>query len=390
MSSFDLLPDLAARLDRLVPAEPALGDWADVERRTRPRARRRLLSLKAAVALAVFALLATIATATYFALWGSATPHPGALTVVASGSNPPVAEIVEVLPSGKTAIVWRCPGNVFCGELTGVDWASDGRHVAFTLDEISARSAYIGLHILDIATNRDIHIPHLRLARPMAPQPASAFRRLLRQSDQRLGCRDPGAVAWSPDAKTLAYDCDSGGRSAIFTIRGEGTHHRRIDTRLLGAASPTFSPDGKRIAFAGWSRVSPGGRAADSAIYVMRVDGSRRVLVARKGSLPDWSPDGRTIAYQSPDGMKFVTPAGIDVTPRGRQIGPKGAPAWSPDGKSLAVGTRRGVFLGGATSGRFKRVTSKGVGRLGLVRPAWYPGKTPPRAEPQAQQCDGC
>jgi Tol biopolymer transport system component len=123
---------------------------------------------------------------------------------------------------------------------------------------------------------------------------------------------------------------------------------------------------------------------------VIRMDGSRRVLVARNGSLPDWSPDGKTIAYQSTDGIKLVTPDGADVTPRGRQIGPKGSPAWSPDGRTLAVATRRGVFLGSATGERLRRVTSKGTGVLGLVRPAWYPAATSRRARQEAQECGRC
>jgi hypothetical protein len=42
MSSFDLRPDLAARLDALVPAEALTGDCADVARRAdlRPRTGR--------------------------------------------------------------------------------------------------------------------------------------------------------------------------------------------------------------------------------------------------------------------------------------------------------------------------------------------------------------
>ena len=37
MSSFDLRPDLAARLDALVPAEALTGDWSDVVRRAGSR-----------------------------------------------------------------------------------------------------------------------------------------------------------------------------------------------------------------------------------------------------------------------------------------------------------------------------------------------------------------
>jgi dipeptidyl aminopeptidase/acylaminoacyl peptidase len=178
----------------------------------------------------------------------------------------------------------------------------------------------------------------------------------MRYRDPRLGCVFPNAVAWSPDGRTLAYGCND--RSRIFTIRRDGTGRRRIETGLPVSAWPTWSPDGKGIAFEGSTH-----RGGPSSIYVIGLDGSHRVLVARHASLPDWSPDGKTIAYRSPDGIKLVTPAGVDVTPhriRGphARTAPKGAAAWSPDGTKLAVG---------------KLVTSAGgTGAYGPIRPAWY------------------
>jgi Tol biopolymer transport system component len=368
MSSLDLLPDLAARLDELVPAETVAGDWADVLRRARPRARGRLLSFRVAFAIGVLLLLAAIATATYFALNrpSDLRPRPGALTLVSGSAHiagpDSVAQIVEVLPNRGRRVAWHCPQYVFCGHLTSVDWAPDGRRVAFTLDATAAGSAYLGLHILDLANLRETQLPA--------------------KDDRRLGCRWPTNVAWSPDGRTLAYDCDSQGRSAIFTIRRDGTGHRRLRTGLSEASSPTWAPDGTRMAFAGSA-----GRG--SAIYVMRLDGSRRVLIGRDGSLPDWSPDGTTIAYRSPHGIELVTPAGVRVTPRAK-ITPKGPPAWSPDSSRLAVGTNGGVFLVDKTGRNLRRVTNDRRGVLNTVRPAWYPDKTGRRRAQAAQECGPC
>ena len=157
MSSFDLRPDLAARLDALVPAEALAGDWADVVRRTRPRRRPAPRSLKVALALCLLLLLAVIATATYLEFVRSGSPSPGALTVVSLAPPPGSARIVEVRPNGKTRVVWRCPNGRACGVLTGVDWAPDGRYLALTLDDVFHRS-YLGLHIVDLATRLYVHM----------------------------------------------------------------------------------------------------------------------------------------------------------------------------------------------------------------------------------------
>jgi dipeptidyl aminopeptidase/acylaminoacyl peptidase len=361
MSTLDRVPELADRLERLVPAEVAAGDWDDVLARVRPHASsrrsRRRFTLKLVIALAVLLLLAGVAAATYVHLRGNqarVAPKSDALTVIAGGysiATPP--EIVEVLAGGRTAVVWRCPA-VPCDELTSVAWASDGRHVAFTLVGFAMASPYLGLHILDTTTGRDIFIPS--------------------RDEQRLGCVSPGSVAWSPDGRTLAYQCFSTrhARSEIFLMRQDGTGTRRLVTDLLHVGSPTWSPDGRRIAFEGSTP-----RDSAPSIYVIKLNGSGRVLVARDASKPDWSADGSTIAYASPSGVKLVTPAGAEITPRA--IAPNGAPAWSPDGSSLAIGTQRGVYLVDKTGKHLRLVTTHGGnGPYGAVRPAWYPGARPP------------
>ena len=75
--------------------------------------------------------------------------------------------------------------------------------------------------------------------------------------------------------------------------------------------------------------------------------------------MPDWSPDGKTIAYfasgcaPTPDNkgrIRLVTPTGRDATPPTAPcdgIGPAGhpVPAWSPDGQQIAVGTDTAQYV---------------------------------------------
>jgi Tol biopolymer transport system component len=241
--------------------------------------------------------------------------------------------------------------------MTSVAWASDHRHVAFTLNGFAMASAYLGLHILDTTTGRDVFIPT--------------------HDKKRLGCVLPSHVAWSPDGRTLAYHCVSTehAQSEIFLISRNGTRSRRLETGLLHVDWPTWSPDGRRIAFEGSMP-----RDSTPSIYVIRLNGSGRVLVARHASMPDWSADGSTIAYASPSGVKLVTPAGVAVTPHA--IAPNGAPAWSPDGSSLAIGARGGVYLVDKTGQHLRLATTNGgTGPFGAMRPAWYPGPRPPKAQ---------
>jgi len=65
-------------------------------------------------------------------------------------------------------------------------------------------------------------------------------------------------------------------------------------------------------------------------IYVADSIGVRRLA---PGDEPAWSPDGTTIAYQSPDGISLMSADGTDnrIIRRGGT-----QPAWSPDGTQIA------------------------------------------------------
>jgi TolB protein len=71
----------------------------------------------------------------------------------------------------------------------------------------------------------------------------------------------------------------------LFLVRPHGRGLRRLTYR--GGAAPDWSPDGKRVAF-----------QRRHNIYVMRASGGGlRRLTYRGGSDPAWSPDGRWVAF---------------------------------------------------------------------------------------------
>ena len=98
-----------------------------------------------------------------------------------------------------------------------------------------------------------------------------------------------GSPDWSHDGK-LAFDAwehslgETYVAAHIFTVNGDGTGLRDLG---LGAM-PSWSPDGKRIAF---SHYQPRG------VFTMNADGSDRKLLDEQGWGVEWSPKGNEVAY---------------------------------------------------------------------------------------------
>jgi hypothetical protein len=363
MTSSDLRSDLAARLDQLFPSEDYGPRWEDVLGRAGASSRRsrRRAFYTLGVAALLLLLLGGVAAAMYRLLHHRPPHHrpsPSALTITAGGYNAkwPV-EIVEIKPDGRSSVLWRCPIASGCGEPEGIAWSRDGRRVAFTIAALNSRNEYLGLHILNAATRRELHPAMTKCT--------------------------PGAVAWSPDGRTLAFDCPLWwrGASRIHLINADGTHDRVVAAAGPGATAPTWSPDGSRLAF-----------ARRDAIYTLRLKPRSLRLVVRGGTSPDWSPDGRLIAYHSSKGVRLVTPEGKPVRAANRSliVGPAGWPAWSPDGTRLAIAGSGGLYLVDADGRHLQRlpVTTR-LGALG-PRPAWYPRSVPPRRIGPVPGCSSC
>jgi Tol biopolymer transport system component len=165
---------------------------------------------------------------------------------------------------------------------------------------------------------------------------------------RRIRFRTPGRwgfgpfdATWSPNGARLLFmrgEPVEGGDRAIFVSAANGRHQRLLlaGSRTLEFASPRFSPDGRRIAFA------EGGQG----LYVMNSDGSdvHALFPCRsaQGCSVDaiaWSPDGRTLAFAGgrPDFPLNEKELQVVDSQGGapRVVRPGTAPFWSPDGKQL-------------------------------------------------------
>jgi Tol biopolymer transport system component len=152
--------------------------------------------------------------------------------------------------------------------------------------------------------------------------------------------------AWSPDGNWLAFT-DRASRLSI--VRADGSQRRQLSAALSGGTGTlrlfSWAPDSQRLIY---QRLLPGtGVAGSVGIFVIGVDGKdgRRVSTdARVQVAPTWSPDGRQIAWfvESGDGFSIIlldvaseqtTELRTDAAFQGGWL------TWSPDGSWLATYT---------------------------------------------------
>jgi Tol biopolymer transport system component len=79
--------------------------------------------------------------------------------------------------------------------------------------------------------------------------------------------RRTATPSWSPDGKRIAFETDRDGNSEIYVMNADGSGQHRLTWHPAGSGYPDWSPGGNRIAF-------ESGRAGGWwQIYVMDADG---------------------------------------------------------------------------------------------------------------------
>ena len=174
---------------------------------------------------------------------------------------------------------------------------------------------------------------------------------------------------WTSDGQRIIYTSTRDGDAALYWQRadGSGSPEKLTTEKTSQPLAHALSPDGKILVVGG---------VAGPMFSTLRLDGDRKLepaLQASKNSVVGraaLSPDGRWIAYQSPEngpGQVFVQPfppTGAKYQITSESAG-AGQPQWAPDGKQLIYATLQA-----------------GLGRLNVVdiqtQPNFLVGKATP------------
>ena len=181
----------------------------------------------------------------------------------------------------------------------------------------------------------------------------------------------PSWPTWSPDGKKIAFTADL--HTHVYVMDADGRNLERL-VPVHFKARPTWHPDGTKIAFT---------RFEELIVFDLETKVETRVFFnGQDNGLLDaaWSPDGKQIAFTirhdrqndiyviDVDGGKLRRLTDNDFNDT--------APAWSPDGRRIAFysnrGGRMGICLMDAANGRKVRRISEDGERY----PSWSPTGT--------------
>jgi Tol biopolymer transport system component len=133
--------------------------------------------------------------------------------------------------------------------------------------------------------------------------------------------------SWSPDGSKIAFDFFPNGNYNVFVMDADGSDREQLTWDARNDREPAWSPDGEWIAFSS-------NRDGNQEVYLMAADGSGEVNITKNPATdnnPVWSPDGSKIAFQSDrDGNFEVYLMDADGSDQVNLTKGRPGPEWEP------------------------------------------------------------
>jgi TolB protein len=229
----------------------------------------------------------------------------------------------------------------------GPDWSPNGRWIAFFTVRSGRPSPR--RRIFRIRANGTHRVDLTKPNCPVTPRPVSPDT-----------CFEEMNPTWSPDGKRMAFtrvfgscpeSCDTD-RFDIYIMHADGTHLRQVtdpDPRYMDL-SMRWAPDGSRLVF---TRSDEGRDPTKDAVFTIHIDGTRlRQLTpwSMDAGRLDWSPDGRWILFRSQTGghrpscLWMIHPDGKGLHRIAGICGYEWSwGSFSPNGRKITIGRAPGV-----------------------------------------------
>jgi TolB protein len=184
------------------------------------------------------------------------SPNQQMITYLAYYNNKPRVYLYDI-DTGRQRVLGDFPGMTFSPR-----FSPDGRNVIMSM----MRDGNSDIYIMDLSSKRVNQITN-HLAIDTSP-------------------------SFSPDGKQVVFESDRGGSQQLYVMDATGANPQRITFGAGRYANPVWSPRGDLIAF---TRMFKG----EFYIGVIRPDGSgeRLLTTAYHVEGPTWSPNGRVLAY---------------------------------------------------------------------------------------------